>query len=135
MAAGIVALPRLQNELRWSISIAVLYTIAWFFRAQYLRYLLPILPLAALIAAVAVSRALESLHSAPRRAALTAIGCLLVCPSLVIWFASCFNIPSASPSRSFSALSQETRSVSGSCRSTLRSEPLDRPALPRPAVS
>jgi 4-amino-4-deoxy-L-arabinose transferase-like glycosyltransferase len=93
VAACLVALPWPRGELRWAISVAALYSIAWFFRVQYLRYLLPALPLVALIAAVCVCRALQSLGPAPSRAALTMVGVLVACPSLVIWAASCFNIP------------------------------------------
>lgn len=98
VVACIAALPRLQRELRWAISIAALYTIAWFFlQAQHLRYLVPAFPLVALIAAAALLRALESLGPAPRRAALALAGALFVCPSLVIWFASYYNIPERIP--------------------------------------
>ena len=90
--------PDCRGELRWAISIAALYTIAWFFlQAQHLRYLVPAFPLVALIAAAALLRALESLRSSPRRAALALAGALFVCPSLVIWFASYYNIPERIP--------------------------------------
>ena len=96
---GCLAWPWLKTELRWAISIAALYTIAWFFRVQHLRYLAPVLPLVALIAAGSLCRTLESLRSAPRRAALIAVGALVACPSLVIWFASYYNIPERIPFR------------------------------------
>jgi hypothetical protein len=99
LVACISALPWKHKELRWSISIAALYTLTWFFGAQYLRYFVPGLPLVALIAAVSVCRALQSLTTAPRRAALTMIGVLVVCPSLVIWLASYYNIPERVPFR------------------------------------
>jgi len=95
--AGCVAWPWLKGELRWAISIAVLYTIAWFFRVQYLRYLAPVLPLVALIAAGSLHRVLESLGSTQRRAALMMVGALVACPSLVIWLASYYNIPERIP--------------------------------------
>ncbi len=94
---GCVAWPWLKKELRWAISIAVLFTIAWFLRTQYLRYMAPVLPLVALIAAGSLCRVLESLGSAQRRTALTMVGVLVACPSLVIWLASYYNIPERIP--------------------------------------
>ncbi len=96
---GCLAWPWLKKELRWAISIAALYTIAWFFRVQHLRYLAPVLPLVVLIAAGSLCRSLESLRSAQRRAALTMVGALVACPSLVIWLASYYNIPERIPFR------------------------------------
>ena len=98
-ASCMVAVPWVQRELRWAISVAVLFTLAWFFQVQYLRYLVPVLPVVTLIAAAALCRALGSLGPAPRRAALTMVGVLFVCPSLVIWLASYFNIPERVPFR------------------------------------
>ena len=105
VVACFVALPWVQKELRWAISITVLYTIAWFFfHVQYLRYLVPACPLVALIGAAALLRALESLRSAPRRAALALAGALFACPSLAIWFASYYNIPERIPFRAIFGL-------------------------------
>jgi len=95
---GCAAWHWLKPELRWAISIAALYTIAWFFRAQYLRYLTPVLPLVALIAAGSLCRVLESLGSTQRRG-LILVGGLAACPSLVIWLASYYSIPERIPFR------------------------------------